>query len=83
MHAVEVYKAQDICGRKIPDLRLVAMQPFPDSPGTEALFGSDAKQIVDALLASLPGGTIDRVLVLMLQHRASSLVVSRQTSNSG
>lgn len=40
------------------------------------VFGRDADKIVEGLLASLPGGTIDEVLVRLMQHKMSSLMVA-------
>ncbi len=75
---VYVYKAQPTGDQVIPDMRLAAVKPFPDheSPadGTDA-HSTDAQFIVSAMLASLPGGTVDAVLRLLLQHRASLLRV--------
>lgn len=45
-------------------------------PTTEGIdFYGDANRIVDALAWNLPGGTMDRILVLMLNRRVSQLVV--------
>jgi hypothetical protein len=75
---IYVYKAQPIWDEPVQDLNLVATKPFPDLDGlTEArdAHDTDARFIVSALLASLPGGTVDAVLRLLLEHRASLLRV--------
>jgi hypothetical protein len=40
-------------------------------------FEREAAQIAQALCASLPGGTLDRLLIALLQHRASRLIVAQ------
>lgn len=78
---ISVYKAQSATREKrdaVADLNLVATKPFPDfaDPAEhQAAFDVDAQFIVSALLASLPGGTVDAVLRGLLQHRASLLKV--------
>lgn len=47
----------------------LAPGPLPRS------FVEDARALLDALLRSLPGGTIDELLILLLQHRAGELIV--------
>lgn len=39
------------------------------------IFKADAEKVFDAL-RSLPGGTFDQLLILMLQHTASSFIVA-------
>lgn len=77
-----VYKAQAIGSQKtIPDLLLSATKPVPETRNLEegqALLLNDAKLIVEALKASLPGGTLDRVTALLLLDKSSSLVVREQ-----
>ena len=41
-----------------------------------AKFDNDAHVLAEALFGSLPGGTLDRLLAIMLKRKASSLVVS-------
>ena len=50
-------------------------------PDGDKPFKSDAKAIVQALVRTLPGGTLDQVLVLLLEHRASKLIVAHGPSN--
>jgi len=75
----EVYKAQPTGDQVIADLHLVAAKTFPDNIADprehQATLDTDAQFVVSALLASLPGGTIDAILRLLLQHRASLLRV--------
>lgn len=77
-----LYKAQPVAGQAIPDLRIEATEELPKTrfvegetpqeyePRWRAVFVAQAKLVVDALEASLPGGTMDQILVLMLQRRA-------------
>jgi len=44
------------------------------------IFERDGRAIVDALVSSLPGGTIDAVLIALLDHRRSRLIVSAPES---
>lgn len=41
----------------------------------DGAFDADARDLVDALFACLPMGTLDRILVRMLDKKKSSLVV--------
>jgi hypothetical protein len=62
----------------VPDLLIEATEQFPDIEDPKAARAQherDATGIVSALLASLPGGTVDAVLRLLLEHRASLLRV--------
>ena len=75
---IAVYKAQPIRNETVADLNLTATKPFPenlDPDEARTAHLTDARFIVSALLASLPGGTIDAVLRLLLEHRASLLRV--------
>jgi hypothetical protein len=75
---IAVYKAQAVRDEKVADLNLVATKPFPEFATTaehQAALDVDAQFVVSALLASLPGGTVDAVLRGLLQHRASLLRV--------
>lgn len=75
---ISVYKAQPVRDENVHDLNLVATKPFPDLDGIDQArdaHDTDARFIVSALLASLPGGTVDAVLRLLLEHRASLLRV--------
>ena len=76
---ISVYKAQPVYDETpVKDLALSATKSFPNFDSAaehQAAFDVDAQFIVSALLASLPGGTVDAVLRLLLQHRASLLRV--------
>jgi hypothetical protein len=77
---IHIYKAQRLVrdAEPVADLNLVATKEFPDLATPEEAkwaHDTDARLVVSALLASLPGGTIDAVLRLLLEHRASLLRV--------
>lgn len=75
---IHVYKAQPTGDQVINDLHLTATKTFPDLDEPTAgmsVHETDAQFVVSALLASLPGGTIDAILRQLLTHRASLLRV--------
>jgi hypothetical protein len=75
---VWVWKAQPHGAEEVEDLRIEADMPMPDNldrADGRRLHRLDARAIVNALLASLPGGTVDEVLRMLLEHRASLLRV--------
>ena len=79
--ATMLYKAQPI-GESYPaDLCLVATHEIPtprahvDPDEHKHIFESDAAAVVSALYASLPGGTLDQILRLMLERKASQFIV--------
>lgn len=75
---IPVYKAQPTGDQIIANLNLTAVQTFPDitDPVDAAVtHEANARTVVNALLGSLPGGTVDSVLRLLLEHRASLLRV--------
>lgn len=83
---VVVHKAQRIVeNAPTPDLTLIAHKEFPDMrnepPGerlayAKKLHADDAETVVSALYASLPGGTLDQILRLLLERKASQLIVT-------
>lgn len=74
---VNVYTAQPVGDRTASYLHLTAQQPFPSVSPEEGdrIHAQDAQAVVSGLLASLPGGTLDRILVLLLQRQTSRLRV--------
>lgn len=79
MIRVSVFKAQDtVRDQPVPSLEIVAYHAIPNSPSLEAaseIFQDDAKRVMAAMLASLPGGTLDQILVELLRAKASHFVV--------
>lgn len=77
---VEVFKARrTVVADPVPSLRLTATKVFPDYSANPAQSSiahiADAILIVNALYRSLPGGTLDQVLRLLLERKASQFVV--------
>ncbi len=76
---VSVRKAQqgnDV--RPIPGVMIEISSPFPNGlPPHEArtLHRHEAKKLADALFNSLPGGTLDRLIVEMAHRKVSDLRV--------
>lgn len=77
-----IYKAHGLGGDQVPNLRLVANEEVPElsaSPtflaDATALYREQGRAIAVALRASLPGGTIDALLVELLTAKASVLRV--------
>jgi hypothetical protein len=58
---------------------LVGINPPDDPPKIvdRIDFDFEARAIRDALVESLPGGTLDRLIVLLLETRTSQLIVRR------
>ena len=79
MSVVGVHKAQGYSvDHHVPDLSIVAEHELPDFESVNARHEAmdyDAKIIVDALLESLPGGTVDRVLIELLKAKISHFVI--------
>ena len=83
VRAVAVYKAKPINpNQPTPSLAITAKDEIPNLDHLEnyvergqAIFRTDAAIIVDALYDSLPGGTLDQILRLLLERKASQLVV--------
>lgn len=75
---VNVNKAMPIGTHIAPNTTIVIEHPIREvGTLTEAakLYNADAKLIFNALRGSLPGGTFDRLTVLMLREKASLLAV--------
>lgn len=79
-----IYRAQPIGTEQPEVVQIVIEQNFPDLPGRGRLsdvlaeaaqvFDKEAQMLFEAL-QSLPGGTWDRLLGKMLEHKASHFVV--------
>ena len=64
----------------IDSVMIDIVDEIPHDLGTlerhRALYEHDARELFDALKGSLPGGTMDALLRLLLEHRASLLRVT-------
>lgn len=76
MKTIALFKAQPARDH-IESTTVVFDEEFPELPAGEheKAFEAQAKLLMRALVTVLPGGTIDRLLVELLRHRASQLVV--------
>lgn len=82
MKTVNIYKAQAIGDQRIESVTITIDATLPQSDDryrdwlkvATRLFDEEAAKIVDAL-HSLPGGTLDRVLVKLLTEKVSQHIV--------
>lgn len=76
---ITVYKAQPhFKEHVIPDLCIMATTDFPETDDlhrSRILHDIDAKDLVNALFETLPGGTLDAILIHMLDRNRSLLKV--------
>ena len=85
MKAYNIYKAQEIGDQKIDTVNITIAIPFPEidheltlkdsMKEVEQIFQKEAQDLFNALEGSLPGGTFNRLLALMLQHKAGHFVI--------
>jgi len=80
---VKIYKAGSLREDIVPSLCIEATAPTTDEmfntktwPQIQEFFDGEAKIIVDAMVRSLPGGTIDAVLRELLTRKACLLRVT-------
>lgn len=76
---ISIHKASAIGDQSVPDLLVSATEAFPElqsSLDASVLHQRNAEKIGEAIVKSLPGGTIDRLLIFLLEHRASVLRVA-------
>lgn len=81
MENINIYKAQRVVKEKpIEDVFISIKKELPALDGKRArlsnhIFKKEAWMIADALYASLPGGTIDALLIEMLDRKKSNLQI--------
>lgn len=81
---LKIYKASPVGGRTVPDLVLLVEDEIPSLSSLEdqdRLYEEQATLLADALGASLPGGTIDRLFAVLALRRASSLRVALEKAS--
>lgn len=86
MRTVTVCKALPLTpDRPTPEVTISVTELVPDLHGTtidedgqiaDRFYRAEAQQIAEALCASLPGGTFDRLVVLLLDMKSSQLKVA-------
>ena len=74
MTHVDVCKADPIADEVIEDCHIHITQSLVH--GGASVKKHDAEQLADALYASLPGGTLDLLVVELLRRKASQLRVA-------
>lgn len=73
----KIHKAIGFRDKPAPSLHIVAYEEVPEIKSDSwesdyrAFYRQEAQQIVNALVKSLPGGTVDQVLCLLLERHAS------------
>ena len=76
---VSLYKARRVT-EDISDITIDISEPMPNHLSTDLIrlmFEADAKDLADAIFTSLPSGTIDCLLIEMLERKRSMLIVNR------
>ena len=74
----DIYKA---VGDNVPSATILLSTPIPynrikaDTEELRQVFMKEAEELFQALIASLPGGTLDALLVRLLDHKRSQFVV--------
>lgn len=85
IHKIIAHRAQPVGGQSIP-VTVIEVQPTIADPRpacrhgeyeSDAVMAVDARNIADALFASLPGGTLDRLTVLFLERKISHFIVNK------
>ena len=75
---MKIYIAQSIGDSAAPELNLEGIDPFPkfkDPSHSRSLHWSQGRDIAQALLSSLPEGTVDTLLIHLLEATRSQLIV--------
>ncbi len=75
---VGVFTAQPVGQKKVPNLLIHTLGNFPEVDSTRdsrQLHVYQARKIAEALIKTLPGGTLHALLIEMLKHRENVLTV--------
>jgi hypothetical protein len=85
MLTIKIHKAQGAPkDRDIQEITVIADQEVPDceSPAqARKLYQTEAKQLVDALMSCLPGGTIDQILAELMAQKAGLMRTAYREEN--
>lgn len=74
MREISVYRAQPTGPVPVESVRISIEKMIPEHPSLDAArstYAANAAVIADALVQSLPGGTVDQVLIELLKRKAS------------
>lgn len=79
----KIYKAQSIGGINPPGVNIRIEEVLPDvmnitSTELRDFYDDQASSLADSLLENLPGGTMDLLLIKLLEFQVSSFVGSRK-----
>jgi hypothetical protein len=77
-HEISVHKAQGYKDRPVNDLEIKAEKELPEYDHIDVsytFFRNDANMIFQGLISCLPGGTVDQLLLLLLEHMGSQFRV--------
>jgi len=79
-YILNLWRAQAVGEDVPPETIIMIKDPFPQLGIEEADMAHEdgAEKLAQALWRSLPGGTVDRLLVKLLLLKASSLVVAME-----
>jgi hypothetical protein len=81
-HTIFAHKAKPVLETETPTTMItvgpVIMPTFETIPQYDMVFEADAQEIEAALYNSLPGGTYDRLLGLMLRRVSCHFIVSHR-----
>lgn len=78
MDILKIKRGQDIGQRRTPQLMIQITEQIGDIGSLKqfgAFYQEEGKALADALCGSLPGGTVDALLMKLLERRASMLRV--------
>lgn len=85
MKLIHLRKAQSLTEREISSVAIVIDRQFPVLDGTKrweknqkSMMDRDAKLLVDTLCETLPQGTVDAVLIQLLERKRSLLVTAQK-----
>lgn len=74
---LNIHKAQPVCGKTVKSVKIGIRDEIPVMSPIDAnrYYLEQAKMLADTLVNTLPGGTLDQLIVCLLQHKLSQLRV--------
>lgn len=83
MKTIKICKADPVGDQKIEDVAINISEKLPNffikddwKHKYNMFYEKEAEELFDALINSLPGATIDRLLINLLKHKASLFKVT-------